>query len=197
MNKVTVHIFGREYSLMSDKSKEFIIRVASYVDDEINKVASELKNPVRDDILILACNNIAEKLLLEQSKDIAQENNSLNKTIENLQRENASLMLELEQKDVRLKSYEMSGGIDPQELAKIEKEKAQQRETVKKLNDQIEKYKILNDCPNKRVRLMFQDKAGFGRINKPKYCWCNEIIRPKVPCHHIRDCRYVYAANRY
>ena len=39
----------------------------------------------------------------------------------------------------------MSGGIDPQELAKIEKEKAQQRETVKKLNDQIEKYKILND----------------------------------------------------
>ena len=145
MNKVTVHIFGREYSLMSDKSKEFIIRVASYVDDEINKVASELKNPVRDDILILACNNIAEKLLLEQSKDIAQENNSLNKTIENLQRENASLMLELEQKDVRLKSYEMSGGIDPQELDKIEKEKAQQRETVKKLNDQIEKYKILND----------------------------------------------------
>ena len=25
---------------------------------------------------------------------------------------------------------------------------------------------------NSTVRLMFQDKAGFGRINKPKYCWC-------------------------
>ena len=54
--------------------------------------------------------------------------------------------------------------------------------------------KLENYYPNKRVRLMFQDKAGFGRINKPKYCWCNEIIRPTVPCHHIRDCRYVYAA---
>lgn len=33
---------------------------------------------------------------------------------------------------------------------------------------------------------MFQDEAGFGRINKPKYCWCEKGIRPSVPCHHIR-----------
>ena len=42
------------------------------------------------------------------------------------------------------------------------------------------------------VRLMFQDEAGFGRINKPKYCWCKKGIRPSVPCHHIREYRYVY-----
>lgn len=41
---------------------------------------------------------------------------------------------------------------------------------------------------------MFQDEAGFGRINKPKYCWCNMEIRPSVPCHHIREYRYVYGA---
>ena len=40
----------------------------------------------------------------------------------------------------------------------------------------------------KRIRLMFQDEAGFGRINKPKYCWCEKGVRPSVPCHHmIRD----------
>lgn len=33
---------------------------------------------------------------------------------------------------------------------------------------------------------MFQDEAGFGMINKPKYCWCEKGIRPSVPCHHIR-----------
>ena len=54
--------------------------------------------------------------------------------------------------------------------------------------------KLENYYPNKRVRLMFQDEAGFGRINKPKYCWCNEKILPTVPCHHIREYRYVYAA---
>lgn len=41
---------------------------------------------------------------------------------------------------------------------------------------------------------MFQDEAGFGRINKPKYCWCEKGVRPHVPCHHIREYRYAYGA---
>ena len=44
------------------------------------------------------------------------------------------------------------------------------------------------------VRLMFQDEAGFGRINKPRYCWCRKGNRPSVPCHHIREYRYAYGA---
>jgi putative transposase len=41
---------------------------------------------------------------------------------------------------------------------------------------------------------MFEDEAGFGRINKPKYCWCPKGIRPTVPCQHIREYRYAYGA---
>lgn len=41
---------------------------------------------------------------------------------------------------------------------------------------------------------MFQDEAGFGRINKPKYCWCKKGFRPSVPCHHIREYQYAYGA---
>ena len=41
---------------------------------------------------------------------------------------------------------------------------------------------------------MFQDEAGFGRINKAKRCWCKKGQRPSVPCHHIREYRYVYGA---
>ena len=41
---------------------------------------------------------------------------------------------------------------------------------------------------------MFQDEAAFGRINKPKYCWCFPGLRPTVPCHHIREYRYAYGA---
>lgn len=41
---------------------------------------------------------------------------------------------------------------------------------------------------------MFQDEAGFGRINNPKYCWCEKGIRPVVPCHHVREYRYAYGA---
>ena len=41
---------------------------------------------------------------------------------------------------------------------------------------------------------MFQDEAGFGRINKPKRCWCPKGCRPAVPCQHIREYTYAYAA---
>ena len=41
---------------------------------------------------------------------------------------------------------------------------------------------------------MLQDEAGFGRINKPKACWCAKGTRPSVPCHHIREYRYAYGA---
>jgi len=44
------------------------------------------------------------------------------------------------------------------------------------------------------VKLMFQDEAGFGRINKPKYCWCKKGFRPSVPSQHIREYSYAYGA---
>lgn len=52
---------------------------------------------------------------------------------------------------------------------------------------------VINNS-NGKVRVMFQDEAGFGRINKPKYCWCFPGLRPVVPCHHIREYRYAYGA---
>lgn len=45
-----------------------------------------------------------------------------------------------------------------------------------------------------KVRLTFQDEAGFGRINKPRYCWCEKGTRPCVPCHHIREYIELYGA---
>lgn len=54
--------------------------------------------------------------------------------------------------------------------------------------------KIIHNLSTGKVRLMFQDEAGFGRINKPKYCWCSRGLRPNVPCHHIREYRYAYGA---
>ena len=54
--------------------------------------------------------------------------------------------------------------------------------------------KVIHKLSTDRVRLMFQDEAGFGRINKPKYCWCYSGLRPTVPCHHIREYRYAYGA---
>jgi len=51
-----------------------------------------------------------------------------------------------------------------------------------------------HDLKRGTVRLMFQDEAGFGRINKPKRCWCPAGVRPVTPCQHIREYRYAYGA---
>ena len=45
---------------------------------------------------------------------------------------------------------------------------------------------------HQNLRVMFQDEAGFGRINKPKRCWCAKGHRPFVPCYYIREYRYLY-----
>ena len=60
-----------------------------------------------------------------------------------------------------------------------------------KIKINLEEIKLVKE--NKPVRIMFQDEAGFGRINTPKYCW-TDGNRPSVPCHHIREYRYVFGA---
>jgi len=52
----------------------------------------------------------------------------------------------------------------------------------------------VSEYSTKKVRLMFQDEAGFGRINKPRRCWARRGCRPSVPCHHVRQYRYLFGA---
>ena len=48
--------------------------------------------------------------------------------------------------------------------------------------------------PDAKIRIMFEDEAGFGRISDPSSCWAPMGMRPIVPCHHIREYRYAYGA---
>lgn len=38
-----------------------------------------------------------------------------------------------------------------------------------------------------KVRLMYQDEAGFGRIRKQGKCWAPQGTRPVVHSHHIKE----------
>ena len=46
--------------------------------------------------------------------------------------------------------------------------------------------------PDAKIRIMFEDEAGFGRISDPTDCWAPSGIRPIVCCHHIREYRHAY-----
>jgi len=53
---------------------------------------------------------------------------------------------------------------------------------------------ILPFDPEAKIRLMFMDEAGFGRISEPSYCWCPSGVRPVVPCHRVREYVYTFGA---
>ena len=45
-----------------------------------------------------------------------------------------------------------------------------------------------------KIRIMFEDEAGFGRISEPVDCWAPSGVRPTVCCHHVREYEYAYGA---
>ena len=46
----------------------------------------------------------------------------------------------------------------------------------------------------KPLRIMFQDEARFGRINKPRRCWASKGVRPLVKSQIVRQYTYSYGA---
>ena len=76
------------------------------------------------------------------------------------------------------------------------KASAEEISSFKKISDKVMSHSIQQSFTRngKPLRVMFQDEAGFGRINKPKRCWCRKGIRPTVPCHHVREYVYTYGA---
>ncbi len=65
---------------------------------------------------------------------------------------------------------------------------------LKKLETEVAKESKRQAKKIRKVRLMFQDEARFGRINSPQSCWAPPGVRPSVPCHMVREYTYAYAA---
>ncbi|MBW8116918.1 IS630 family transposase [Streptococcus pseudopneumoniae] len=64
-----------------------------------------------------------------------------------------------------------------------------------KISIQEEKKKRFKTSrPFRKVRLMYQDEAGFGRISKLGSCWAPMGVGPHVHSHYIREFRYCYGA---
>ena len=58
----------------------------------------------------------------------------------------------------------------------------------------IEKAEVEAQRQKLPLRVMFQDEARFGRINKIRKCWAPLGTRPEVPAQIIREYTYAYGA---
>lgn len=65
---VTVSIFGQEYTLKGGADPEYVQKVAQFVDERMNEVASHAPVATTARVAILAAVNIADELFREQQK---------------------------------------------------------------------------------------------------------------------------------
>lgn len=64
----------------------------------------------------------------------------------------------------------------------------------KKLPETLAAFVKPEVVANRRVRLMFQDEARFGRMVRPKRCWAPRPFRPVLRNGYQREFVYVYGA---
>jgi len=64
----------------------------------------------------------------------------------------------------------------------------------KKLAELVREEVTRQAALGRRVRLMFQDEARFGRISDPRRCWCPAPTRPEGARQIVREYTYVFGA---
>jgi cell division protein ZapA len=60
---VTVQIFGKDYPIASDQNREYIQKLADYVDRKMSEVAAQGEALASGRIAVQACLNIADDLM--------------------------------------------------------------------------------------------------------------------------------------
>jgi len=65
---ISVKIFGREYKIKGHADKEYIEKMARYVDEKMKELSGSTSLPSQDRLAILAALNIADELFQERSK---------------------------------------------------------------------------------------------------------------------------------
>ena len=59
--KITVHLAGREYTLVSEDTREYMSRVAAIADRKLRELAMVTNKPMGE-VAILTCLNLADEL---------------------------------------------------------------------------------------------------------------------------------------
>lgn len=76
-NKVTVTIYGKEYTIAGDKPREEIIKLAAHVDDKMQEIADSCAVGAMSSIAVLAAVNICDEYFdLKDKLDSLEKRNS-------------------------------------------------------------------------------------------------------------------------
>lgn len=80
-NRVTVKIYGQEYTIAGDKSREHIIKVADYVDMKMHEIAKVVSGVSMSSLAVLSAVNVADDYFtaIEKLSSLKLQNEQLEK----------------------------------------------------------------------------------------------------------------------
>lgn len=188
MSRVEVMIAGSSYTITGQESREYLISLASFVNDEINRLI-ESDVVQADKVNVLAALNIADKLF-KNKRDVDLEKNAVKERdvlIEKLQGEIRANKKEILQKEKEIEKLKNSTDLKDFEK-KIEEIKKKYEEEIKKKDQQLdEAMKITEETFEKFYNLQLKIakyEIGMKRdLNKTK----DKKELPKIRQIEIKD----------
>ncbi|MCR1850469.1 cell division protein ZapA [Paeniclostridium sordellii] len=163
MNKVTVKIHGSEYPMVSEKSKDYMIKIAHYVDEEMSRISES--NPLlsTSQVAILSALTVTDLLF-----ECSEENDKLSKANEELakkaEKPNQEVQLEMKKIKLELDSKVEELGKKQSEIDALKLEldnKANNIEEINLLKKEIEELKNNLDEANEKTEIAEKLASDF------------------------------------
>lgn len=186
MNKVTVKIHGSDYPMVSEKSKEHMIKIANYVDEEMSRIFEANKMLSTSQVAILSALTVTDLLFecSEENDKLAKENSELTKKInipdQEIQLQMKKMKLEINNKNEEIRKIKeeiasLKSELENKnsELEIVEKFKSEIEELNKTISDANEKTqvaeKLASDFQNKLYDLQLKNIELEQELNYVKH----------------------------
>lgn len=147
-NKVTVKIFGQEYTIMGSKSREHIMKVADYVDVKMKEISQALNSGPLSSIAVLAAVNMADDYFsaLERFQHLEVTNAQAEKDTEHYvqlweEAKKSHIQQQEEIKELNSQRSELKDSFDNQ-LADLQKLLEEKDAEIKKLKEDSAKTEV-------------------------------------------------------
>ncbi len=163
MNKVTVKIHGSEYPMVSEKSKDYMVKIAHYVDEEMTRISEANKMLSTSQVAILSALTVTDLLFecSEENDKLSKENEELAKKAkipdQEIQLEMRKLKLDINNKNEELKKMQE----EIEELKKEIEEKNSELESLEQFEKEIQELNTNISEANERTEVAEKLASDF------------------------------------
>ena len=144
VNRVSITINSRQYTVVAEESREYIERLGEHINEKVKNVLNGGQNVLGERPIVLAALNICDEYFkaLESDDSVKVEIEKLNSRIDNLKKENDSLKRDAKSGQVTIDETELNAELTStkKDLETANKNNKTLEETIKSLKEKLKAY---------------------------------------------------------